>query len=48
MKKTSIRLPVSLIERLKQLAKERDVPYQSLMKMFLSEKVEEVRHSGRK
>ncbi|HLE86953.1 MAG TPA: BrnA antitoxin family protein [Candidatus Brocadiaceae bacterium] len=37
----SIRLPESLIEKLKVLANERDVPYQSLMKIFLAEKVEE-------
>jgi len=44
MKTISIRLPESLIEHLKLLANKRDVPYQSLIKMFLSEKVvEEVR-----
>jgi predicted DNA binding CopG/RHH family protein len=37
----SIRLPESLIEKLKVLANERDVPYQSLMKILLAEKVEE-------
>ena len=37
----SIRLPESLIERLKVLANERDVPYQSLMKILLAEKVKE-------
>ena len=37
----SIRLPASLIEKLKVLANERDVPYQSLMKILLAEKVEE-------
>ena len=37
----SIRLPESLIEHLKVLANKRDVPYQSLLKMFLVEKVEE-------
>lgn len=40
-KTISIRLPESLIEHLKLLANKRDVPYQSLLKMFLSEKVEE-------
>ena len=40
-KTLSIRLPESLIEHLKLLANKRDVPYQSLLKMFLSEKVEE-------
>jgi predicted DNA binding CopG/RHH family protein len=37
----SIRLPESLIEHLKVLGNKRDVPYQSLLKMFLIEKVEE-------
>jgi len=37
----SIRLPESLIAALKTLANKRDVPYQSLMKMFLAEKVRE-------
>jgi predicted DNA binding CopG/RHH family protein len=37
----SIRLPESLIEHLKVLANKRDIPYQSLLKMLLIEKVEE-------
>ena len=37
----SIRLPESIIEHLKVLANKRDIPYQSLLKMFLAEKVEE-------
>jgi predicted DNA binding CopG/RHH family protein len=37
----SIRLPESLIASLKTLANKRDVPYQSLVKMFLAEKVRE-------
>lgn len=41
----SIRLPESLIEHLKTLANKRDVPYQSLLKIFLAEKVEEEMHS---
>ncbi len=45
-KTISIRLPESLIEHLKVLANKRDVPYQSLLKMFLSEKVEEELHSA--
>lgn len=35
----SLRLPSSLLLRIKQLANERDVPYQSLMKIFLSDRV---------
>ncbi len=37
----SIRLPESLIAALKTLANKRDVPYQSLVKMFLAEKIRE-------
>ena len=36
----SIRLPRHLIERVKVAANKRDVPYQSLMKMWLHEKAE--------
>ena len=35
----SLRLPVSLLEGIKIAANKRDVPYQSLIKMWLSEKV---------
>src|SRR5580658_7828721 len=34
----SLRLPVSMIEDLKVLANRRDVPYQSLLKVFLASK----------
>ncbi len=34
----SIRLPLSLLERIKVEANKRDVPYQSLIKIWLSEK----------
>jgi predicted DNA binding CopG/RHH family protein len=37
----SLRLPSFLLARIKQLANKKDVPYQSLMKMFLSEKVDQ-------
>jgi predicted DNA binding CopG/RHH family protein len=37
----SIRLPETMIERLKVLANKRDVPYQSLLKMYVAEKIEE-------
>lgn len=37
----SIRLPESMIERLKVLANKRDIPYQSLLKMFVAAKIEE-------
>ena len=37
----SIRLPQPMIERLKVLANKRDVPYQSLLKIYVAEKIEE-------
>ena len=37
----SLRLPVALIAQLKVLANKRDVPYQSLLKIFLAERVRE-------
>ncbi|PIV00591.1 hypothetical protein COS54_02730 [Candidatus Shapirobacteria bacterium CG03_land_8_20_14_0_80_39_12] len=36
----SLRLPAFLLARIKQIANSRDVPYQSLMKIFLAERVE--------
>lgn len=35
----SVRLPHRLLERLKRLAALKDVPYQSLLKIYLDEKV---------
>ena len=35
----SLRLPEALLEELKTLANERDVPYQSLLKVFLAERI---------
>ncbi len=35
----SLRVPVALLEDLKLLANKRDVPYQSLVKIFLAERV---------
>jgi predicted DNA binding CopG/RHH family protein len=35
----SLRLPESMVEELKLLANKSDVPYQSLLKMFLSERI---------
>ena len=40
-KMISLRLPEALLERLKTLANKNDVPYQSLIKILLSEKVNE-------
>ncbi|MDR4497069.1 MAG: BrnA antitoxin family protein [Candidatus Scalindua sp.] len=41
IKTISLRLPESMLEELKLLANKRDVPYQSLLKIFLSERIEE-------
>ncbi len=38
----SIRLPESLVEGIKVLANKEDVPYQSMLKILLAEKVREV------
>ena len=40
-KSISIRLPKGLIDDLKILANKRDVPYQSLLKVFLAERIED-------
>ncbi|MCK4946860.1 MAG: BrnA antitoxin family protein [Candidatus Aureabacteria bacterium] len=39
VKTISIRLPEIMLEELKLLANKRDVPYQSLLKIFLAEKI---------
>jgi len=36
----SLRLPQPMLEELKLLANKRDVPYQSLLKVFLSERID--------
>jgi len=45
LKTISLRLPVSMIEDLKVLANRRDVPYQSLLKVFLAERLARERHT---
>ena len=40
VKSISLRLPEAMLEELKILANKKDVPYQSLMKIFLSERIE--------
>lgn len=40
----SLRLPESMLEELRVLANKRDVPYQSLMKIFLSERIDRELH----
>lgn len=37
----SLRLPQYLLARIKQLANAKDVPYQSLMKIFLADRVQQ-------
>jgi predicted DNA binding CopG/RHH family protein len=44
----SLRLPSSMLEELKALANERDVPYQSLLKVFLAERIANERGMRRK
>ena len=39
LKTISLRLPQSMLEELKLLVHKRDVPYQSLLKIFLSERI---------
>jgi predicted DNA binding CopG/RHH family protein len=42
----TVRLPRRLFQELRVLAKDRDVPYQSLMKVLLAEKVAELRRKA--
>jgi len=44
----SLRLPQSLLNELRTLANERDVPYQSLLKVFLAERVAKERDRPRR
>jgi predicted DNA binding CopG/RHH family protein len=44
-KTISLRLPEALLDRIKIEANKRDMPYQSLIKAWLSEDVEESRHA---
>ena len=41
LKTISLRLPEFMLEELKLLANKRDVPYQSLLKIFLSQRIRE-------
>lgn len=46
-KTISLRLPEYILDEIKMLARKRDVPYQSLIKIFLKDRLnEELRHSG--
>ncbi len=40
-KTITLRLPVSLLNRIRKIANKKDVPYQSLMKVFLDAKAKE-------
>ena len=40
----SLRLPKSLLDQLKTLANKRDVPYQTLLKLFVHERVQAELH----
>jgi predicted DNA binding CopG/RHH family protein len=42
----SLRLPAALLAELKALANKRDVPYQSLLKVFLAERVDRETHGA--
>jgi len=41
LRSISIRLPEAMIEQLKVIANKKDVPYQSLVKIYLAEKLKE-------
>jgi predicted DNA binding CopG/RHH family protein len=43
----SIRLPETMLEDLRMLANKRDVPYQSLLKIYVAERIEEELQSSR-
>ena len=46
-KTISLRLPEHILDELKMLARKQDVPYQSLIKIFLKDRLnEELRNSG--
>jgi len=40
-KSISLRLPVSMLNQLRMIANKRDVPYQSLIKLFLKERIDQ-------
>lgn len=43
----SLRIPSTLLSRIKELANEQDVPYQSLMKVYLNDRVKHEIKSGK-
>ena len=44
----SLRLPQAMLEELRVLANERDVPYQSLLKGYLAERIAQERRTARR
>ena len=48
-KSISLRLPIPMLNEIRLLANKRDVPYQSLIKIFLKERIDqELRRTGKK
>ena len=45
VKSISLRLPREMLNELKVLANKKDIPYQSLIKVFLAEKINEERRA---
>lgn len=41
----SLRLPAFMLRRIKEIANSRDIPYQSLMKMFLAKQMDKEIHT---
>ena len=48
LKTISLRLPELMLAELKLLANKRDIPYQSLLKMFLAERIDQELKAKRK
>jgi hypothetical protein len=46
VKSISLRLPRQMLNQLKVLANKKDIPYQSLIKVYLAEKIAEERKAG--
>jgi predicted DNA binding CopG/RHH family protein len=44
VKTISLRLPESMLDELKLIANKRDVPYQSLVKVFLADRIDQELH----
>jgi predicted DNA binding CopG/RHH family protein len=44
VKTISLRLPESMLDELKLIANKRDVPYQSLVKIFLADRIDQELH----